>query len=189
MTSYIRTYNSHQDISASLKEAAVDLSSRIPDDERLSLRQTASGRAVAVSFKGYEGIKLANIYLDEIEQVAAIEHRRIEWTRAKAHNLPPSLKSKKSKAQYFVTEKMSGERLRIKKEGEEVTTRRYMRRTRTEDVNVFVPPEHKRIPESIKNFVIHFIVNIRKIICPKKGAGQKLSAGSQGLISGLQRGS
>jgi hypothetical protein len=95
MTSYIRTYKSHEGVSASLQKAAVDLSSRIPDNERLSLRQTPSGRAVAVSFKGYEKVKLANIYLDEIEQVAAIEHRRVEWTRARAQNLPLSLKSKK----------------------------------------------------------------------------------------------
>jgi hypothetical protein len=80
---------------------------------------------------------------------------------------------------------MAGERLRIKKESKVVTVGKYMRRTTTEDFETLVPPEHKRIPESIKNFVIHFIANIRKIICPKKRADQKLSAGSQGLISGI----
>jgi hypothetical protein len=175
-----RVFNkSPEKMTDALVMAAKSYSTLISESNDADLRETPKGRKILVSFRGAGAGRTTNIYLDEIEKLVAIDHHRF---RAPHYYPKSGIMETRRTNRSRVKRAASGKR---EKPDSIVHVARSYMKVHTDKADVFIAPEDRPIPSSLKRFAIHFVVNLRKIICPKKGASASLSTANQSLITGI----
>jgi hypothetical protein len=129
--------------------------------------KTASGRILVLTYGGAPGSPAKRIYLDHLGDTLMTAFPSAGPASRTAMKKAAKKAAKKSKAAFKVARNSAGGW------------------TQDSSGDILFGKASSRIPKPVRDFAIHFLVNIRKVICPKAKNKVVLGAASTGIVGAL----